>query len=201
MGSEMCIRDSPSCSAHQSTGRTSRPDSTSDRAAAPLSCAESIAGDWVAVTAHHRPLLLSVESLVGGTQFALPSLTRKGDLGGRSHADCPSTSSEAAGGALLRFTPRPRSAPRSAARFPLAGASVPVSAIESCEHRKWTCTAGGDFQSDLRYRAASSLPPSGPRRTTSRSPSLTPRSNKPAPSWAILCAHCPPAASWSPLPY
>jgi hypothetical protein len=67
-----------------------------------------------------------------------------------SHAGCPSTSSEAAGGALLRFTPRPRSAPRSAARFPLAGASVPVSAIESCEHRKWTCAAGGDLQPDLR---------------------------------------------------
>jgi hypothetical protein len=117
-----------------------------------------------------------------------------------SHAGCPSTSSEAAGGALLRFTPRPRSAPRSAARFPLAGASVPVSAIESCEHRKRTCTAGGDLQSDLRHRAARSLPPSGPRRTTSRSPSLTPRSNKPAPSWAILCPHSPAAASWSPLP-
>ncbi len=117
-----------------------------------------------------------------------------------SHADCPSTSSEAAGGALLRFTPRPRSAPRSAARFPLAGASVPVSAIESCEHRKRTGTAGGDLHPDLRHRAARSLPPFGPRRTTSRSPSLTPRSNKPAPSWVILCAHSPPAASWSPLP-
>ena len=117
-----------------------------------------------------------------------------------SDADCPSTSSEAVGGALLRFTPRPRSAPRSAARFPLAGASVPVSAIESCEHRKRTCIAGGDLHPDLRHRAARSLPPSGPRRTTSRSPLLTPRSNKPAPSWAILCAHSPPAAFWSPLP-
>lgn len=115
-----------------------------------------------------------------------------------SHTGCPSTSSEAAGGAVLRFTPRPRSAPRSAARFPLAGASVPVSAIESCEHRKWTGTAGGDLQPDLRHRAARSLPPSGPRRTTSRSPSLTPRSKKPAPSWAILCPRSPPAASWSP---
>ena len=117
-----------------------------------------------------------------------------------SDAGCPSTSSEAAGGALLRFTPRPRSAPRSAARFPLAGASVPVSAIESCEHRKWTCTAGGDLPPNLRHRPARSLPPSGPRRTTSRSPSLTPRSNKPAPSWAILCPHSPAAASTSPLP-
>lgn len=96
-----------------------------------------------------------------------------------SHAGCPSTSSEAAGGVLLRFTPRPRSAPRSAARFPLAGASVPVPAIESCEHRKWTCTAGGDLHPDLRHRAARSLPPSGPRRTTYRSPSLTPRSKNP----------------------
>ena len=117
-----------------------------------------------------------------------------------SHAGCPSTSSEAAGGALLRFTPRPRSAPRSAARFPLAGASVPVSAIESCEHRKRTCTAGGDLHPDLRHRAARSLPSSGPRRTTSRSPSLTPRSKQTAPSWAILCADSPPAASWSTLP-
>jgi hypothetical protein len=71
-----------------------------------------------------------------------------------SDADCPSTSSEAAGGVLLRFTPRPRSAPRSAARFPLAGASVPVSAIESCEHRKRTCTAGGDLHPDLRHRVS-----------------------------------------------
>ena len=117
-----------------------------------------------------------------------------------SHAGCPSTSSEAAGGALLRFTPRPRSAPRSAARFPLAGASVPVSGIESREHRKRTCTAGGDLHPDLRHRAARSLPPSGPRRTTSRSPSLTPRSNKPAPSWAILCPHTTAAASWSRIP-
>lgn len=117
-----------------------------------------------------------------------------------SDAGCPSTSSEAAGGALLRFTPRPRSAPRSAARFPLAGASVPVSAIESCEHRKWTCTAGGDLQPDLRHRAARSPPPSGPRRTTSRSPSLTPRSKKPAPSCALLCVDTPAAAAWSPLP-
>lgn len=150
--------------------------------------------------ARHWPLLPGVESLVGGSQFALPSLTRKGDLGGRSHAGCPSTSSEAAGGALLRFTPRPRSAPRSAARFPLAGASVPVSAIESCEHRKWTCTAGGDLHPDLRHRAARSLPPSGPRRTTSRSPSLTPRSKKPAPSWAILRPRSPATTSWPPLP-
>jgi len=145
--------------------------------------------------ARHWPLLPGVESLVGGPQFALPSLTRKGDLGGRSHAGCPSTSSEAAGGALLRFTPRPRSAPRSAARFPLAGASVPVAAIESCEHRKWTYIAGGDLQPDLRHRAARSLPPSGPRRTTSRSPSLTPRSKNPrraGPFSAPIVPHPPP---------
>jgi hypothetical protein len=117
-----------------------------------------------------------------------------------SDADCPATSSEAAGGALLGFTPRPRSAPRSTARFPLAGASVPVWAIESCEHRKWTCTAGGDLHLDLWHRAARSLAPSGPRRTTSRSPSLTPRSNKPAPSRTIPCPHSPAVASWSPLP-
>ena len=43
------ISSGPSCSAHKSTGRTSRPDSTSDWAAAPLSCAESVAGDWAAV--------------------------------------------------------------------------------------------------------------------------------------------------------
>ena len=43
------ISSGPSCSAHKNTGRTSRPDSTSDRAVAPLSCAESVAGDWAAV--------------------------------------------------------------------------------------------------------------------------------------------------------
>ena len=151
--------------------------------------------------AHHWPLatrrrIFGRRNPVRPSELALQGRSRRPV----SHAGCPSSSSEAVGGALLRFTPRPRSAPRSAARFPLAGVSVPVSAIESCEHRKSTCTAGGDLPPDLRHRAARSLPPSGPRRTTSRLPSLTPRSNKPAPSRAILCAHGPPTASRSSLP-
>ena len=112
----------------------------------------------------------------------------------------PPTSSEAADGALLRFTPRPRSASRSAARFPLAGGSVPVLAIESREHRKRTCTVGGDPRPALRRLASCALPPSGPRRTTSRLVPFTPRSNNPAPSWGILRPHHPATASWSPLP-
>ena len=112
----------------------------------------------------------------------------------------PPTSSEAADGALLRFTPRPRSASRSAARFPLAGASVPVLAIESREHRKRTCTVGGDPRPALRRLASCALPPSGPRRTTSRLAPFTPRSNNPAPSWGVVRPHHPATASWSPPP-
>ena len=120
--------------------------------------------------AHHWPLATRCR-IAGRRNPVRPSEL---DPQGRSrrpvsHAGCPSTSSEAAGGALLRFTPRPRSAPRSAARFPLTGASVPVAALESCEYRKRTCTAGGDLHPDLRHCVSCPLPTSGPRRTTSRS--------------------------------
>ena len=112
-----------------------------------------------------------------------------------SDADCSSTSSEAAGDALLRFTPRPRSAPRSAARFPRLGTSVSVSAIESREHRKRTCTAGGDLHLDLRHRDSALcrlLALAGQHSGLS----FTPRSNSTAPSRAILRPHRPFTASW-----